>query len=364
MYLEIKTYKLNNLLTKAVKGASMNKMIPLTNLMSISAKDDRLTIITTDATNYLYVSEADEFEGDEFEVVVVAELFVKLISKLTSEYVELTMEEDEVLTVKGNGEYKIELPLDEEGNLIKYPNPAESFDPTYNFKIKRDDIQKILMTAKASLSTETDAVCYTGYYIGDRIVTTDTEVMCGINRDIGFSKSSVLIFASTMDLLDIMTDKLVDCSTDNNNGILFRTSNCTVCGKVMDCVDDFQIDVISDLLEMDFDSTCKFKKFELMQALERVSLFVGVYDKNCVYLTFTEDVLCIESMRDNSVETLKYESLENYKSFTCCVDVEMLKTQIKAYTSDYVVMQYGRDNAIKLVDDDTVQIVCLQEDLR
>ena len=74
--------------------------------------------------------------------------------------------------------------------------------------------------------------------------------------------------------------------------------------------------------------------------------------------------LCIESMRDNSVETLKYESLENYSSFTCCVDVEMLKTQIKAYTNDYVVMQYGRDNAIKLVDDDTVQIVCLQEDLR
>lgn len=362
MKLKIKTYVLQTLLAKAVKGASLNKMIPLTNLMSIKVAEGVLTITTTDATNYLYVSVTDEFEED-FEVVVMTDLFVKLISKLTCEFVEMTVADD-VLTVVGNGEYKIELPLDEEGNMIKYPNPAEEFKSTYSFTIKREDIQKILMTAKASLSVETDAMCYTGYYVGDKIVTTDTEVMCGINRDIGFSNNSVLIFPSTMDLLDIMSDAEIECGVDADNGILFRTSNCTVCGKVMDCVNDFQIDVISDLLELDFSSTCKFDKLALLQVLDRVSLFVGVYDKNCVYLTFTENGLLVQSMQTDSSETLKYASVSNYKSFTCCVDVEMLKAQIKAYTSSLVELQYGRDNAIKLVDDDTVQIVCLQDDLR
>ena len=361
MKLKVKTFVLQSLLTKAVKGASMNKMIPLTNLMSIKVTDGKLMITTTDATNYLYV--AVDYEGDEdFEVVVMADIFVKLISKLTSEYVELSVTDD-ILTVVGNGEYKIELPLNEEGSRISYPNPIADFKPKYSFRIKRDDVQKILMTAKASLSTKTDALCYTGYYIGDEIVTTDTEVMCGISRKLGFT-NPVLIFPSTVDLLDLMTDAEIDCSVDDNNGILFKTGNCTVCGKVMDCVDDFQIDVISELLEQDFDSSCVFSKLELLQVLDRVSLFVGAYDKNCVYLTFTENGLLVQSKQTNSSETLKYMSVSNFKSFTCCIDVEMLKTQIKAYTDDKVEMQYGRDNAIKLVDGDTVQIVCLQEDIR
>lgn len=362
MELKIGALKLQSLLVKALKGSSMNKMIPLTNFVSISVKDGEMVITTTDATNYLYIKSAIDFDGD-FNVVVEADILHKLISKITCDYVELLVD-DGVLTVVGNGTYKIELPLDEEGNTIKYPNPAESFNVVRSFKVKRDDIQKILMTAKASLSEETDALCYTGYYIGDRIVTTDTEVMCGINRDIGFSNESVLIYASTMDLLDLMSDTAIECSVDSDNGIMFKTANCVVCGKVMDCVNDFQIDVISDLLGLDFESTCKFKKHELMDALERVSLFVGVYDKNCVYLTFTEEGMLIQSMQTNSTETLKYESVDNYKSFTCCIDVEMLKTQIKAYTSEIIELQYGRDNAIKLLDDDTVQIVCLQDDLR
>lgn len=362
MELKIKTYVLQNLLSKAVKGASMNKMIPLTNLLSIRVKEGTLTVTTTDATNYLYVGVKDE-DNDDFEVVVVAEIFVKLISKLTSEYVELSVADD-ILTVVGNGEYKIELPLNEEGNLITYPDPTESFKPVTELTVSRDDIQRILMTAKASLSTETSAICYTGYYIGSRVVTTDTEVMCGINKDLGFSAKPILVFPSTMDLLDIMTDAEIKVFLDDNNGIMFVTEYCNVCGKLMDCVDDFQIDVISELLEQDFPSSCTFSKTEFLQVLERVALFVGVYDKNCIYLTFTENGLLVQSKQTNSSETLKYASLSNFKTFTCVIDVEMLKTQIKAYSDDRIELQYGRENAVKLVDGDTVQIICLQEDIR
>ena len=161
-----------------------------------------------------------------------------------------------------------------------------------------------------------------------------------------------------------MTDAEIRVSLDDNNGIMFVTGNCVVCGKVMSCVDDFQIDVISELLEQDFPSACVFSKSEFLQVLERVSLFVGMYDKNCIYLTFTENGLLVQSKQTNSSETLKFVSARNFKTFTCCIDVEMLKTQIKAYTDDNIELQYGRENAIKLVDGDTVQIVCLQDDIR
>lgn len=61
MKLQIKTTKLQEMLARAIKGASNNKLIPLTSLIAISLKDGELTLITTDATNYLYVR--DDAEG-------------------------------------------------------------------------------------------------------------------------------------------------------------------------------------------------------------------------------------------------------------------------------------------------------------
>ena len=91
-------------------------MIPITGLMSIELKDHKLTLTTTDAINYLFIVE-DKVDGEDFCVVVQAETFAKLISRMTSETVSLELVGEE-LRVTGNGEYKIDLPLDEEGELI------------------------------------------------------------------------------------------------------------------------------------------------------------------------------------------------------------------------------------------------------
>ena len=88
MKMTITTSTMQNLVSKAMKGASNNKMIPLTGLMAIQLKDHLLTLITTDATNYLYVRE-DKVEGDDFYVVTQAEMFSKLIARLTCEKVSL-----------------------------------------------------------------------------------------------------------------------------------------------------------------------------------------------------------------------------------------------------------------------------------
>ena len=112
MKLTIKTVKLKEMVAKAVKGVGNNKLIPLTSLMAIELKDATLTLITTDATNYLYISE-DKVVGEDFYVVVDANVFSKLISKMTCEDVTLEIKSDIIaLQVKGNGTYKIELPLD------------------------------------------------------------------------------------------------------------------------------------------------------------------------------------------------------------------------------------------------------------
>lgn len=360
MKMTINTSTLQNMVAKSMKGASCNKMIPLTGLMAIELKDHLLTLITTDATNYLYVREG-KVEGDDFYVVIQADMFAKLISKLTCEKVSLELK-DNTLMVKGNGKYSIELPLDEEGELIKYPNPLESVSGTLpENHINLSTIKLILNTAKAALADTLEVPCYTGYYVGNKVVATDTYKICGIN--IKLWDEPALVSPEMMSLLDIFTEeKFVVCR--NGNIMIFESSNCTVYGTLMDSIDDYQIEAIDGLLEQGFDSSCKLTKSALLQLLDRLALFVSPYDKNGVYLTFTRDGLQIESKQANSVELIPYAESENFRAFTCCVDIEMLHSQVKANTGDSITIHYGEDNAIKLTDGNVTQVVALLEDDR
>lgn len=359
MKLSINTVTLQTLVSKSMKGASCNKMIPLTGLMAIELKNNTLTLITTDATNYLYVQE-EKVDGEDFYVVVQAEIFSKLISRLTCERVSLLLDSSK-LKVVGNGEYSIELPLDEEGELIKYPDPAKNFVNVESEEINLSTIKLILNTAKASLATTMEVPCYMGYYIGDKIVATDTYKICGINIKL-FNKPA-LISAEMMNMFEVFTDEKIKAYRDADT-MMFVSNGNKIYGKLMDSIDDYQIDVINTLLEERFESSCGLPKEALLQLIDRLSLFVGIYDKNGIYLTFTRDGLVITSKQSNSSELIQYTTSDNFKDYTCCVDIEMLRSQIKANTGDTISMQYGKDNAIKLTDGNVTQIIALLEDDR
>ena len=360
MKMTISTSTLQNMVAKSMKGASCNKMIPLTGLMCVELKDHLLTLTTTDATNYLYVKEG-KVEGDDFYVVIQAEMFSKLISKLTCEKVSLELK-DNTLMVTGNGKYSIELPLDEEGELIKYPNPLDDFKPVAEtHEVHLSTIKLILNTAKSALADTLEVPCYTGYYVGNKVVATDTYKICGIN--VKLWDEPALISPEMMSLLDIFTEeKFVMLREDNV--MLFESPNCTVYGTLMDSIDDYQIEAIDGLLEQGFDSSCKITKSALLQLLDRLALFVSPYDKNGVYLTFTKEGIQVESKQANSVETIPYVESKNFHDFTCCVDIEMLHSQVKANTGDGITIHYGEENAIKLTDGNVAQVVALLEDDR
>ena len=360
MKMTINTSTLQNMVAKSMKGASCNKMIPLTGLMAIELKDHALTLITTDATNYLYVREF-KVEGDDFYVVIQAEMFAKLISKMTCEKVSLELK-DNTLMVTGNGKYSIELPLDEEGELIKYPDPLETSNMGgAELTINLSTIKLILNTAKAALADTLEVPCYTGYYVGNKIVATDTYKICGIN--IKLWDEPALISPEMMNLLDIFTEEKF-VAVRRGNTMLFESTHCTVYGTLMDSIDDYQIEAIDGLLEQDFESSCKLTKSSLLQLLDRLALFVSPYDKNGVYLTFTKDGLQIESKQANSVELIPYIESAKFHDFTCCVDIEMLHSQVKANTGDSITLHYGEDNAIKITDGNVTQVVALLEDDR
>ena len=357
--LTVATVVFQEMISRALKGASQNKLIPLTGLMAIELKNGELTLTTTDGSNFLYVRQHN-VEGEEFYVVVQVEQFSKLISRITSETTTLELD-NSVLTVKGNGTYKIELQLDEEGNLIKYPNPLDNVQLEGNgTEVNLTTIKTILNTNKAALAVTMEIPVYTGYYVGDRVVSTDTYKICGL--DVKLFDKPMLISPELMNLLDVMTEEKINVDILEDGVLVFSTSDCVVFGHEMDGIDDYAIEAISGLLDEEFESSCKVAKAELLATLDRIGLFVGTYDNKAISLTFTKEGLSIANKQSSGVEVLPYLASDNFKAYTCNIDIVMLTQQVKALSTDAVHISYGNDKSIKITEGNITQVIALLEE--
>jgi DNA polymerase III sliding clamp (beta) subunit (PCNA family) len=358
MKLTLKTLKLQEMVSKAIKGASNNKMIPITSLMAIQWQDGVLTLITTDAANTLKI--IDKVEGEEFYVVVQTELFSKLVAKTTTETITLTLKESS-LEVKGNGTYNIELPLDEEGQLIKFPDYKFDHKKAEKSVINLSTIKTILTANKAAVAETMEVPCLTGYYFDDKVITTDTFKVC--SNEVKVLPRKILLPTDLVELLSIMDEEKVTAEIVKNK-ILFTTNNVVLYGSELDGIEDYPVEAIEAYVLTEFDSVCKLPKGALLNVLDRLSLFVSEYDKNGVYLTFTTDGVIFSSKRSNGTELIKYQESQNFKAFTCCADIELLKSQVSAQEGEVVEMWYGHEQAIKMVSGKITQIVALLEDDR
>ena len=361
MKITIKTSVLKDMVARAIKGAGCNKLIPLTSMMSIEVTGNKLVLHTTDMTNHLYIMQ--NIDAKEFYVTVGVEQFSKLIGRMTCENVSLEVKAN-ALEVKGNGTYNIELPLDENGDLIKFPDPYADANNglTTSRTVALSTIKAILNTAKASVANTMEIPCYTGYYFGDTLLTTDTFKICSMG--VKLFDEPVLISQEMMNLLDIMESENVNVNIGGDI-IIFTSPDCVVYGYKMDCIEDFAVGPITGLLETEFDSVCRIAKVDILATLDRIALFVGTYDDKAIRLNFTPEGISVSSKKSDGVELIDYKESENFKPFTCLIDIELFTTQIKADSSDIIELHYGNDKFVSITNTTakSTQIIALLADM-
>lgn len=361
MKLTIKTAKLQEMVSKAVKGAGNNKLIPITQMMAVKLEKNVLTLITTDATNYLYIRES-KVDGEDFYTVVPVEIFSKLISKMTCE--NITLEEKETsLQVTGNGKYSVPIQYEDSGEIVAYHDPLKDtkFKAKEGAEIQGTTVTVILNSIKPALATTLEMPCYTGYYVGERVVATDSSLINSLECEV--FKKPRLVSSEVMNLLAVMdTEKI---HVDFKEGIIcFSSPNCVVYGRDLPGIEDFAIDnIVPYLTELEFPASCEVSKNVLLQLLDRISLFVSSYDDDAVNLTFTKDGIQLSSMSSNGTELIPYVTSENYKeNFICPLNIKELIRQVKAQTGETVKIFYGNENALKFVDGKVIQVIGLLVD--
>lgn len=356
--LVLNTLMLKELVGKSVKGAGMNRLLPVTQMMCIRFKGGVLEFITTDATNYFYVRQSG-IEGEEFYAVVGAEQFSKLISKMTCDAVTLTLSKSAV-EVKGNGKYMVPIQFDEDGSVVNYPDPLADFEAEgESVDIKASTVGIVLNAVKPALATTLEEPCYTGYYVGDRVVGTDSLVISILDESL-FTEPK-LISPEVMDLVGLFDAEQIDVDFGDSVTV-FSSPNCVVYSHNMEGIEWYKIDDILEYVDMEFPSVCKLPKNSLLQLLDRLSLFVSDFDNGGISLEFTDDGLQISSLTSNGVETVPYLESKDVNVFSCKMSLPIFLKQLKTQVSDSVEMWFGDENAIKLVDGSVTQIIGLLED--
>ena len=359
--MKIKTEILQNMVAKAIQGASNNKMIPLTSLIGIEIKQDTLTLITTDGSNQFKVNSKIEYDPiygpQEFYTIVNADTFAKLVAKTTKEYIELENKENYLEGI-GNGTYKLEIAINEEGEMVKFPVIVENL-PKETIKLKLNDLQEAIKVSKASIAKTMELPCLTGYYIADNIITTNREMICILqNKLIDFP---ILLSNEMAELILLIEGDTLELVKDDNMLLLF-TSNYTIIGRELEGKEVYPANQILDVLNNSYANMIKVNKQDLLNVLDRMSLFVTDYDKGGIYLDFTEAELIIRSQKSNAKEVIEIKgSSKPIQSFNCLIDIERLKVQVETIASDMVELLYGPDTSIKIVDGNIIHIISLSE---
>ncbi len=357
--LTLATESFKTLVAKSYKGVGNNKLLPLTQLMCIRVKDNVLTLCTSDSTstNYLYVRQ--EGVAGDFYATVMAEQFAKLIGKFTCDNISMEVEEGK-LKITGNGNYTLALQYDEMGNMIQYPDPvAELGDATEDTQTMTSaTLNKILNAIKPSLAVTMETPCLTGYYAGHIVTATNGEEM-GI-YNVSLLRNAALLSPVALDLVALSDAQTISIDCYDEGVIVFSTPDVIVYSTVMEDIESYPVDALQEFFDSDMPYNCKLPKNELLQALDRISLFVGTYDDNAIKMEFTGKSLQLSSLAMTGVETVNYISGDK-DTFECSMDLQALLKHIKTQSTDAVDVQFGDEQAIKLVDDDIVQVISLFE---
>lgn len=343
----ITTAVLQDLVAKAVKGSSMVDKLPLTCLMQIKVKDNKLTVSTTDNTNHLTVFA--NVQANDFEAVVDSKLFSALVSKLSTDNTTLSIEENKLI-VEANGKYNIALPVDSDGSSIKFTEPyiIENKEGTL---VGTEAIKSILSLNKSCKAEMKELPALFNYYMdNEKVLTTDFYKAC--SNPIKVVEEAVCLPPNLMELVPYICDNDgVKVVTDENN-IMFYSSTGRLCGKK--CIkEELEAFPVADLMESLNDGipyACKINRTLLINAIDRICLFVDTYNSNKITLIFNNKQVTLHSDSTNSNESLIYlaELAPETPEFKIDVDALFLKNQLNACNQEQLTIKFGNEAAIQI----------------
>jgi len=359
----IQTATLKSVLSKVVKESVINGFVPITEMCKISQKNkDFLAISTTNATSvFTMCCAVDEPNDTDFSIVVDIDVLQKLVYKLDCEILKFKCTDESLVIISDTGKYTIPARTDS-GNKIDMPDIIQSNKKIDHEEIYADMVRDIAKLHRASLPTNQKVMpTLFGYYFSkDFNVSTNSISIC-LSNIATFSHSATMFSPETLDMLSQFDDVINADKYENGVWSFYDDIMRFDCAEMVDEISEYPIGAIQNLYKTNCDGLnyIEVDRTDLINVIDRMNLFVGVYDSGGV------DV----KIEDGHIEFTTVNSCANEKMFISAktpdtqfrINVNLLKAQLKSMTNDSISLGIGNNKFIVLKDDLTTRIVALQE---
>jgi len=357
----IRTELLQDSCAKILNAVDSNVLSAVTETLEIKAANNVFVMAVTNREYFVEIK-MDIEVPDEFHATVNANLFLKLIAKVTSETIELTTNGNS-LHIKCNGDYKIPLIYDGEGLMelprINIENVTESIDVdssvlrsivNYNSKeLQKGTISKPIQRL---------------YYIDKDGAITFTTGACINKFDIDLT-SKLLLNDKLVKLFKLFKDTKVKMTVGHNvisadvmaTVVSFEAPNITITAA-LNCDDsmviNFPVDGIRGRANTVYPYSMSINKDLLIQAIDRLMLFSQAASKSDLSLSiikmeFGPNAVTLSDRMDVNREDVPYnkevEGLDMYKAL---IDSTDLTKTLMSCTNQLATMSFGNSQAVVL----------------
>lgn len=359
----IRSEKFQDICSKILPAVDTNETSTLSTTLELITENKILYINVTNREYYVQVK-LDLDEDIDFHVTVNANLFLKLISQITTDTIELTADETNI-KIKGNGNYKLPLIYDND-TLLELPK-IEITNETNSFNIKSDILKSILQfNSKELTKGVASQPVQKLYYVDECGAITFTSGACVNNFTLEapvkllFNNRLVKLF-KLFDAENVKFTLGYDAIAEDivQTKVKFETNGITIIA-ILSCDDTLlkkvPVTAIRNRANVEnYPYSITINKDLLLQAINRLALFSSGFGskeiiKPYITMQFAKDNVVIYDVNKENKETLLFDAdaanFDSSEPYEVIIDLTELKTTLETCTEAYLNINFGDDNAI------------------
>ena len=360
--------QLKEICSKLLFAIDNNSELKFAELLEIKTVDSGLDLIVT---NREYICKIHVLTSvvENIHATIEAITFLKLVSQITTETVELKIENNSLIVI-GNGIYTFPI-VYENDTLLELPDISIDVI-TSKFSVSADTLSKIVnYNSKEITKSAVTHPVQKLFYIDKDGCITFTSGACvtkfKLEKDIKF-----LLDLKTVKLLKLFNSESVNCIFGHNaindditqSVISFYDNDITLTSILTNdnsLINAVPADTIRNVAEDTYEYSVVFNKNLLLQTINRLILFAETANALQSYgvFEFRSDLAIIYDKDKINNEKVFYNNttLNLLESYEATIDLVDLKIVLSSCKEDYITMNFGNHKSVVIQQLDVYNVI-------
>lgn len=353
----INSEKLKNVCSKILGAVDSNELSIVTETLELKTENNQLIMGVTNREYFVEIALPID-TNEEFHATVNANLFLKLISQITTADIELSCDSSS-LNIKANGKYKLALIFDD-NELLELPR-IELKNPVKSFTVSSDILNSILnYNSKELLKGAISKPVQKLYYVDEQGAITFTSGAC-VNNFTLSEPIKLLLNDRVVKLFKLFKDcevavTLAYDSIDNNmiqTKIAFTTGNIKLTAILLNddsLIASVPVSAIRGRANNIYNYSVNMDKNSLLQTINRLMLFNsgnGLKENLKPYslFEFNNDYVKIWDVNKINNEVIKYTDCTLPDNYSAMIDLVDFKATLDTCAEQYITLSFGDHQA-------------------